>query len=56
MRNTSPDWPLSMNIDYEKFIDSRFAMNIYKLAAIGSTTEETAAPSVTLPKDSRRPP
>ena len=23
---------LSMNIDYEKFIDSRFAMNIYKLA------------------------
>ena len=42
---------LSMNIDYEKFIDSRFAMNIYKLAAIGSTTEETAAPSVTLPKE-----
>ena len=42
---------LSMNIDYEKFIDSRFAMNIYKLAAIGSTTEETADPSVTLPKE-----
>ena len=40
-----------MNIDYEKFIDSRFAMNIYKLAAIGSTTEETADPSVTLPKE-----
>lgn len=42
---------LSMNIDYEKFIDSRFAMNIYKLAATGSSTEETAAPSATLPKE-----
>ncbi len=42
---------LSMNIDYEKFIDSRFAMNIYKLAATGSSTEETATPSTTLPKE-----
>lgn len=40
-----------MNIDYEKFIDSRFAMNIYKLAATGSSTEETATPSTTLPKE-----
>lgn len=35
---------LSMNIDYEKFIDSRFAMNIYKLAAIGSTTGRDGRP------------
>lgn len=42
---------LSMNIDYEKFIDSRFAMNIYKLAGTDSSTEETADPSATLPKE-----
>lgn len=35
---------LSMNIDYEKFIGSRFAMNIYKLAA-GITPEGSAESS-----------
>lgn len=36
---------LAMNIDYEKFIDSRFAMNIYKLAsgtAPGRSSEESS--------------
>ncbi|MFR4436924.1 MAG: hypothetical protein ACLT8C_04370 [Akkermansia muciniphila] len=36
-------WPV-MNLDYEKFIDSRFAMNIYKLAGAGSSPEEAADP------------
>lgn len=42
---------LSMNIDYEKFIDSRFAMNIYKLAGANSSTEEAQDPSGTLPRE-----
>lgn len=47
---------LSMNIDYEKFIDSRFAMNIYKLAAIGSTTKRRPPLPSRSPRNSRRPP
>lgn len=43
---------LSMNLDYEKFIDSRFAMNIYKLAGGASAADAPEESSGTpLPRE-----
>lgn len=43
---------LSMNLDYEKFINSRFSMNVYKLAGGSVSTEEASGNSSgTLPKE-----
>lgn len=39
---------LSVNVDYEKFIESRFAMNVYKLAGSSTVADATATP---LPKE-----